>query len=166
MYCPPTFHPLHLAMSAQGQWLQAELAASDATWNVVYFHHSPFSSGELHGSNNYMQWSFEAWGADAVLGGHDHIYERIIRDENGDSIEIPYFVTGLGGRLKHDIDSTVVAGSEARYDDDYGTMLIEASDTQITYQFFSVANGGTLIDSYIDGGAGNDTLIGERPAAP
>ena len=39
-----------------------------------------------------MQWPFAAWGADAVLSGHAHAYERIERDG------IVYFVNGLGGR--------------------------------------------------------------------
>ena len=38
-----------------------------------------------------MQWPFQAWGADAVLAGHVHNYERL--DKNG----LPYFVNGSGG---------------------------------------------------------------------
>ncbi|HKQ69905.1 MAG TPA: carbohydrate-binding protein [Polyangiaceae bacterium] len=44
-----------------------------------------YSSGE-HGSSDWMQWPFKDWGADVVLNGHDHTYERII--VNGS-----YFVT-------------------------------------------------------------------------
>ena len=152
--------------SIQGQWLQAELAKSDSAINIVYFHHAAYSSA-YHGSNTDMQWPFEEWGATAVLTGHDHTYERIVLDENNDGTDLPYFVTGLGGSSIYDFDQPV-DGSEVRYNDDYGTMLIQASDTTMTFEFWSIANGGTLIDSYtIDlPGAnpllanGNDTIHG------
>ena len=152
--------------SVQGQWLQSQLAASDSAINIVYFHHAAYSSAR-HGSNSDMQWPFEEWGATAVLTGHDHTYERILRDDNNDGTDLPYFVTGLGGSSIYDFN-TPEDGSEVRYNDDYGTMLIQASDTTMTFEFWSIANGGTLIDSYtIDlPGAnpllanGNDTIHG------
>ena len=132
--------------SAQAQWLQAALAASDSAINIVYFHHAAWSSAR-HGSNEEMQWPFEEWGATAVLTGHDHTYERVLRDDNADGTDLPYFVTGLGGNSIYDFDPPV-DGSEVRYNDDYGTMLIQATDTTMTFEFWSIANGGTLIDSY------------------
>lgn len=124
--------------SAQAGWLQSTLAASTAPWQLVYMHHPPFSSGS-HGSNTRMQWPYQAWGADAVLAGHDHTYERIIRDG------IPYFVNGLGGASRYPF-GTPVAGSQARYNADYGALLVEATDNSITFQFISRA--GTVIDTY------------------
>lgn len=70
--------------------LQNQLAASTAPWKIVILHQSPFSSGD-HGSFPRLQWPFETWGADAVLSGHDHIYERILKNS------FPYFVNGIGG---------------------------------------------------------------------
>jgi len=43
-----------------------------------------------------------------------------------------------------------VAGSQVRYRDDYGAMLVEADDTSITFQF--VSRAGVVIDSYTVGG--------------
>jgi hypothetical protein len=135
--------------SVQAQWLQDGLANSASPYNIVYFHHSPFSSGANHGSTTVMQWPFEQWGATAVLSGHDHIYERIHRDADGDNSVLPYFVTGLGGNSRYSFESPV-AGSVARYNDNWGTMLIQASDESITFEFVSVTGGGmgTVIDSY------------------
>jgi len=65
------------AASTQGQWLQAQLAASTAPWQVVFFHHPPYSSSSVHGSTPSLQWPFQAWGADVVLSGHVHNYERL-----------------------------------------------------------------------------------------
>lgn len=102
------------ATSKQALWLKGKLAATTSPWQIVFFHHPPYSSGSEHGSTGYMQWPFEAWGADAVLSGHDHDYERIMRDVNGDGVKIPYIVSGLGGRSRRSFGTTV-AGSVKRY---------------------------------------------------
>ncbi len=130
------------ATSVQGQWLQGQLAASTACWKLVFFHHPPYSSG-LHGSNLWMQWPFAAWGASAVLAGHDHTYERIVRDG------FPYFVNGLGGASIYGF-GLPVTGSAARYNASYGAMRVTATETSLTYQFITTA--GTVVDTYTQTG--------------
>ena len=125
--------------SVQALWLQSRLAASTSPWNLVYMHHSPYSSGANHGSISALQWPYQAWGADAVLSGHDHLYERIII--NG----LPYLVNGLGGSGIYTF-ATPVAGSAVRYNGDYGAMLVEAGDSYVTFQF--ITRTGLLIDTY------------------
>lgn len=132
--------------SIQGQWLKAQLAAATSTWKIVLMHHPPYSSGS-HGSETIMQWPYENWGATAIICGHDHNYERIIRDDNNDGTELPYFVTGLGGRGIRNF-GTPVPGSVVRYNGNFGTMLITASETEILFEFYSIDSSGTLIDSY------------------
>ena len=127
--------------SPQAQWLRKELTDSVVPWQLVFLHHAPYSSGARHGSSESLQWAFASWGVDAVIAGHDHVYERIEQDN------IPYFVNGLGGRPLRGFGSPV-AGSQVRYSDDYGAMLIEATPDEITFSFYAVADGGTLIDSY------------------
>jgi calcineurin-like phosphoesterase family protein len=133
--------------SIQGKWLQARIQTSTSPYNIVYFHHPAYSSGR-HGSTPAMQWPFEQWGATAVLSGHDHLYERIMRDDNGDGTMLPYFVDGLGGAGKYDFTDPPVAGSTAQYNADWGTMLVQASDSSINFEFISLAGGGTIVDSY------------------
>jgi tartrate-resistant acid phosphatase type 5 len=125
--------------SAQAQWLRDELQASTAPWKLVYFHHPPYASGATHGSHPYMQWPFQAWGASAVLTGHEHNYERLIIDN------FPYFVVGLGGRSIYAFGAPI-PGSVVRYNDDYGAMLVDADASAITFSFYS--RFGSLIDSY------------------
>jgi Ca2+-binding RTX toxin-like protein len=146
--------------SVQASWLQSGLAASDSPFDLVLVHYPPYSSGVEHGSTTNMQWPFESWGATAVLNGHDHDYERILRDDNGDGATMPYFVTGLGGFGKYGLGTTV-SGSQVFYSADYGAMLIQASDATITFEFWSVANGGTLIDSYTIDREGADPLLAD-----
>lgn len=126
------------AGSKQATWLKNALAASDSPWKVVYFHHPPYSSSK-HGSTAALQWPFKEWGASVVLAGHDHSYERIIRDG------FPYFVNGLGGTSKYSFGPPV-AGSVIRYNADLGAQLVEATETTLTFKFYTRA--GTLIDTY------------------
>ncbi|RIK74278.1 MAG: hypothetical protein DCC68_23430, partial [Planctomycetota bacterium] len=127
--------------SAQANWLRSALASSTAPFQVVYFHHAPYSSGP-HGSNATLQWPFAAWGADLVLAGHDHTYERI--DVGG----LPYIVNGLGGRSIYAFGTPVV-GSQVRYNANYGAMRATADASAMTVEFHSIANGGTLIDRVV-----------------
>lgn len=124
--------------STQAEWLQAGLAASTAPWKIVYFHHPPFSSGQ-HGGTSWMDWPFKEWGANAVLSGHDHTYERLLIDG------LPYFVDGLGGAGIYYF-LFPARGSKARYNDANGAMLVTATAERITFQFFNIQ--GDLIDSY------------------
>ena len=125
--------------SLQAQWLQAQLAASPATWKLVTMHHPPYSSSSVHGSDSAMQWPYSVWGATAVLAGHDHTYERLWADG------IPYFVNGLGGRSIYDL-GTPLPQSAFRYNGDYGAMRVFASDFCINYTFYN--RTGELVDSY------------------
>lgn len=123
--------------SAQADWLRAALTASTAPWRLVFMHHPPYSSSSTHGSTPEMQWPYAEWGANAVLAGHDHTYERIERDG------ILYFVNGIGGAALYPI-GIPVAGSQVRYNADYGAMLIEATNERITY--WAINRNGVEID--------------------
>jgi hypothetical protein len=124
--------------SSQAAWLQSRLAASNSPWKIVYFHHAPYTSG-LRGPVNWMQWPFAEWGVDFILAGHDHTYERIIQDG------IVYFVNGLGGGSIYRLFGAV-AGSQMRYNGDYGAMLVEAADQSIRFQFINRQN--EMIDDF------------------
>jgi hypothetical protein len=124
--------------TVQAAWLQQGLAASTSPWNIVYFHHPPYSSG-MHGSTTWMRWPFAEWGADAVLAGHDHTCERLLVDG------IPYFVNGAGGNeLYYFVD--ILPESQFRFNADYGAMLVTATGTDLHFEFYN--RTGKLIDQY------------------
>ena len=125
--------------SAQARWLEQALAASHAAWKLVVMHHPPFSSGTKHGSSDWMQWPYAAWGADAVLAGHDHTYERIVNDG------LPYFVNGVGAGDTSRFGRPLPV-SAARFTGDAGAMLIEAGPGDVAFQFVKV--GGRVFDEY------------------
>lgn len=128
-----------LAASIQGTWLQTQLATSDAAWNVVYMHHPPYSSSAKHGSSDDMRWPYRDWGADAVLAGHDHVYERLLIEG------MPYFVNGVGGSTIYSFGQPL-PGSQVRYNNDFGAMLVEADETYMSFRF--ITRTGEVIDTF------------------
>ncbi len=128
------------ADSDQARWLQERMAASTAPWKIVTLHHAPYSSGKRHGNDTETQWSYAEWGADAVLAGHDHTYERLLIDD------IVYFVNGLGGRQRIYAFDDPIPGSAVRYNQDYGAMRVDADESCINFSFYN--RSGEQIDSY------------------
>ena len=135
--------------SIQANWLKNAMLASTAKWKLVFFHHPPFTSG-VSGGASEMKWAFQQWGATAVFAGHDHDYERL--NENG----LTYFVDGTGGESLTGFNGTA-AGSQVRYNADYGAMLVDAGDTSINFKF--ITRAGQVIDNYTIGTA-------SAPSAP
>lgn len=80
----------------QARWLDADLAATDRKWTVVFAHKPPWSSGE-HGANLEFQYLFvpilDKHRVPLMLAGHDHDYERL--QPIGHT---QYVVSGGGGR--------------------------------------------------------------------
>jgi tartrate-resistant acid phosphatase type 5 len=126
------------ADSVQAAWLKQRLASSTARWQVVYMHHPPYSSGP-HGSTPPLQWPYAAWGADLVLAGHDHDYERIQADG------ITYVVNGVGGAESYAI-GTLIPGSVASYTGGFGALLVDADATRMHVRFYGTA--GNPIDDF------------------
>lgn len=128
--------------SHQARWLKHALAKSKAQHKIITMHQGPYSTGH-HGSNYWMRWPFEKWGATAVIAGHDHFYERIVRKG------FPYFVNGAGGAPLDTVfqGGTIPGASEdVTYKGGYGAMLLLADKENIAFCFFS--DNRTLVDAY------------------
>ena len=131
-------------LEEQQNWLMTKLSNSEQVFNVVYFHHAPYSSGR-HGNTRDMQWDFK--GADLVLSGHDHIYERNI--EIGNVFPI-YIVNGLGGEDKRACNENPIDSDRFEsfcYCDKHGSLIIDASSSTMSIKFISTQN--EIIDSYV-----------------
>lgn len=147
-------HPLHFfilnsndmepdgvtAQSRQAMWLKTQLGQSTAPWKIVVGHHPPYSSDNSHGSAKGMRWPFGLWGADVVMSGHSHSYERLHRDG------VVYFVNGLGGAALYGFADSAETGSQARYSANWGAQLVTVTEEKITFEFRSVS--GELIDRH------------------
>jgi calcineurin-like phosphoesterase family protein len=96
----------YAGMGTAVAFIEDEGRSAGATPLLVFWHEPRFSSGTEHGSNPELQPLWEAAvaaGADIVLNGHDHDYERLEpldangKPGSGGTVE---FVSGNGG---HDL---------------------------------------------------------------
>lgn len=117
--------------SAQLRWLRDDLALHPTRCTLAYWHHPRFNSGRRHGSNPSLEPIWEALyeaGADVVLNGHEHLYERFAPqrpDGTADAVRgIRQFTIGTGGRERYGFGAPH-PNSEYRDDNTYGILKLE-----------------------------------------
>jgi predicted MPP superfamily phosphohydrolase len=128
----------------QLDWLELELKNSASEWKVLYFHHPIYSSGEKHGSNlelrNVLEPVLIKYGADLVLTGHEHFYERV-KPQKG----IHYFIVGSSGKLREGNIAVKSDLTAKGFDEDNTFMLAEISGDNMFFQVTS--RSGKIVDS-------------------
>jgi hypothetical protein len=131
--------------SPQLRWLRDDLTASPSACLVAYWHHPRWSSGR-HGSTDTVDlfWSeLAAAGADVVLNGHDHTYERLSVDG------VREFVVGTGGRSLYPFEEEPLPGTEARNDAAYGLLWLSLGGDSYDWQYLALGRSG-----FTDAGSG------------
>jgi hypothetical protein len=133
-------------------WLKQDLATHPSTCTLAYWHHPVFSSGSEHGNDPKMVPSWNALydaGADVVLSGHDHDYERFAPQTSSGAPDpargIREFVVGTGGRSHYSF-GTIRANSEVRNSDTFGVLKLTLHPTSYDWKFVPEA-GKTFSDS-------------------
>jgi hypothetical protein len=138
--------------SPQGQWLWADLVANPSTCTLAYWHAPLFSSGSRHGGKDAMRdfWQllYEA-GADVVLNGHEHNYERLA-PQDPDGLHDPargirQFVVGTGGSGLYGF-GPALPNSEVRNSETYGVLKLTLRSGGYDWAFIPIA-GGTFTDA-------------------
>jgi chitodextrinase len=141
----------HSAGSAQETWLKNDLAAHPVKCTLAYWHEPRFSSGAEHGNDSSFDpfWrDLYAAGAEVVLTGHDHEYERFApQNPSGaaDSNGVREFVVGTGG-ASHYTFAAPVANSEVRDNTSFGVLKLTLHSSSYDWQFVPVA-GASFTDS-------------------
>jgi hypothetical protein len=137
------------AGSPQETWLRADLAAHPAACTLAYFHHPLFaSSGAAHSSVRPLWDALDDGGADVILSGHAHIYERfapMAPDGSADPNGIREFVVGTGGKGLHGMTATPAPNSEVRHNETFGVLELRLGVGAYTWTFHPVA-GKTFTD--------------------
>jgi hypothetical protein len=132
------------ADSSQVRWLRGDLMAHPTRCTLAYWHHPRFSSGP-HGSSGELEPIWQALheaGADVVLSGHDHIYERFA-PQNRDGVADPdrgirQFTVGTGGRSHYAIGQRI-ANSELVNADTFGVLKLTLGDSRYDWEFVPIA---------------------------
>ncbi|MEU6084641.1 metallophosphoesterase [Streptomyces sp. NPDC047108] len=133
----------------QVRWLAEDLAATDKQCVMAYWHRPKYSSGSGHGDFPNMKpfWDvLQEHGADVVLNGHDHDYERFApQDADGNATEkgIRQFVVGTGGAWQRPFGETR-PNSEFRLADTFGALKLTLEPGSFAWQF--VDTEGTVHD--------------------
>jgi acid phosphatase type 7 len=144
------------AGSTQEQWLRADLATNDKQCTLAMWHHPRFTSvsGRSTAAHVKPLWDalYEA-GADLILNGHDHLYERYA-PQKPDATPDPTFgirqiTAGTGGQSLYAI-GTPAANSEVRDNTSRGVLKVSLVAGSYSWEFIPIA-GRTFTDK----GTGN-----------
>ena len=139
--------------TAQNDWLEADLAAHRNTCTLAFFHHPLLSTGG-HGDTAAVQpfWDdLDAAGADVVLSGHSHHYERYVplaAQQTPDAAGVRQFVVGTGGKSHVGPTGPAPAISAVRDFTSFGVLEMTLHPGGYDWKFVPVAG-----DSFTDRGS-------------
>lgn len=146
----------------QYQWLDRELARSDAKWKFVFHHHPAYTSDDddygntwrglrsAQGDRNVRQLVplYEKHGVDMAFNGHIHVYERTwpIRAGKVDREKGVRYITsgGGGGRLEN--FAPVPTFFKAQCRSDYHFCLVTIHGGALSFKAFD--QNGMLFDTF------------------
>ena len=132
--------------SPQVDWLRQDLATNPSDCLLAYWHHPRWSSGRRGSSTSVdVFWNVLAdAGADVILNGHDHTYERLVQDG------IRQFVVGTGGNLLYPFEKQPLPQTEIRQADAYGLLWLALGPGTYEWQYLALGNSG-----FTDAGSGD-----------
>jgi acid phosphatase type 7 len=138
------------AGSAQEAWLRADLAAHPNRCTLASWHRPRFTSGGSQAAATDAFWrDLYAAGAEVVLGGHRHQYERFTPQtpdrEPDPATGIRQFVVGTGGDDFAPFEPDARPNSEVRIPDTFGVLLLTLRPDGYAWRF--VSESGAILDT-------------------
>ncbi len=142
--------------SPQVSWLRADLEAHPNFCTLAIWHDPLFSSGRVHGSSQYVQpfWdALYASGADVVVNGHEHNYERLAPQTPLGALDpehgIREFIVGTGGE-SHYRAGPFLSNSEIGDGNSFGVLKLTLHPASYSWEFIPDEFG-----EFQDEGSGN-----------
>ncbi|HQH70137.1 MAG TPA: metallophosphoesterase family protein [Candidatus Hydrogenedentes bacterium] len=144
----------NLPASDQAQWLEEQLAGSDATWKFVMFHQPVYSAGPYRDNPEIRElWGalFDKYHVDLALQGHDHAYLRSYPMFDGKRVSSPaegtiYIVSFSGMKMyelgEHEYTEVGMANVPT-----YQVLDIDAETHTLTYRAYDV--DGVVRDEFV-----------------
>lgn len=135
-------------------WLDNDLSSTTKPCILAYWHRPYLSSGLEHGSDKNMRPFWDILykkGADLVLNGHEHNYERLAKvnpDQKLDDKGIREIVIGTGGAELYQFGNTLPVSETKRFGS-FGALELNLQNGRYTGQFTSIDK------SYSDKFSGN-----------
>ncbi len=132
----------------QLDWVEEELAGSDARWRFVSLHDSIFTVGSrgslLRGLYRDFAEVFEKYGVDVVIFGHDHVYERSLPIGPTDGSPVHYITTNAAGNFRVVRPSPIVTGGIGRRVHCYTQFFIDGNRMRMETR----TADGNLVDEF------------------
>lgn len=174
--------------SAMAKWIAADVAANPSQCLMAMWHHPLWSAGQ-HGAYTPMLpvWNqLDSYGADVVLNGHDHLYQRskplgqgflnpdgTLGDPSVTEDGIVEFIVGTGGENNFEAlpgkDPAVTAAMDVIATNPnpglFGPLKMELTDTGYSYEFIPAA-GSTPFQESGSRGCRAKTPPTDIPAVP
>jgi Calcineurin-like phosphoesterase len=133
--------------SPQHTWLKSDLDVSAAQCTLAYWHAPLFSSGTQVGGSTASKplWNLLYWaGADVIVSGHEHNYERFARQTPQGVIDRSYglreFVVGTGGKtLSNAARSPRLPNSQVFNGTTWGVLVLRLGEGGYRWRFVPVA---------------------------
>ena len=129
------------------QWTKADTLPY---FKLVFFHHPPYSTGH-HGCNTGTQIGWDTLGLDAVICGHDHLYERFASKKGKKPL---YMVDGSGGDHlddKVDVGLTCSTDFNVPYINrhEFGAVKAVMTKDKITFYYYTIGDTGRYADMVV-----------------
>jgi hypothetical protein len=139
------------AGSAQETWLANDLAFHHNQCTLAYFHHPLFTSAGGATAAVRPLWNdLYAAGADLVLNGHAHVYERFAPQTPsgaGSAGGITEIIAGSGGVNHGAFASTPAAHSVKRDNTTFGVLRLVLHTGSWSWTFLPDTGSGTFTDA-------------------
>jgi len=145
--------------ATQLAWLAAELNRHPSRCTLAYWHHPLYSSG-MHGSYSHMRAAWQLLqraGAEMVLSGHDHTYERFAPQDAEGRLDrargIRQFVVGTGGSYYTPF-LWPLPHSEMRDNSRFGVLRLDLLEQGYRWEFLEAVHDGFPDGQRADRGEG------------
>jgi len=146
------------SVSAQATWLQNDLVTHPAQCTLAYMHHPLHATGTggLEPRVKPLWQILYNNGADVILNGHDHRYERLARIDPNDNRDLTYgmrpLIAGTGGDPGGGTPDTNEPNSEIKIFGTAGILRMDLSDGYYSWAFIAPdpnnpTGTGTVMDS-------------------
>ncbi len=144
----------NLEPADQTEWLDTQLAASDATWKFVVYHHPAYSSKPNRDNQDLRTlWGaiFDKYHVDLALQGHDHAYLRTHPMNDGEVVATPaegtVYIVSVSGTKMYDQDDPDYEAFGMTNVSTYQTLDIRISGNQMLYRAYDI--DGNLRDEFV-----------------
>lgn len=144
----------NLEPASQTEWLDQQLAQSDATWKFVVYHHPAYSSAPRRDNEDVRNlWTpiFDKYHVDFALQGHDHAYLRTYPMKDQKPVDSPaegtIYIVSVSGTKMYDQDKRDYTEFGMTNVATYQVLDIQISGDRLVYRAYDI--DGKLRDEFV-----------------